>query len=196
MEPSIRFSNVSLFFLSASSMSSSSLHTGSEPHVYIKSFSINSSSVSLLALEFLQYPYLETLHTPPFLSYPQSLPWYSLIGSAVNPVKSCTTCGQFSPAGIYCSGFDGFFYNNYGIIKVYTYVNFMQLWFNTVYLGAPGWLSELSVQLQLRSWSCGLWVRARVRLCADSSEPGACFGFCVYLSLCPSPVRAPSLCQK
>ena len=24
-------------------------------------------------------------------------------------------------------------------------------------------------------------------LCADSSEPGACLGFCVSLSLCPSP---------
>ena len=32
-----------------------------------------------------------------------------------------------------------------------------------------------------------------VRLCADSSEPGACFRFCVSLSLCPSPVHALSL---
>ena len=32
-----------------------------------------------------------------------------------------------------------------------------------------------------------------VGLCADSSEPGACcFGFCVSLSLCPSPVHALS----
>ena len=30
----------------------------------------------------------------------------------------------------------------------------------------------------------------RVGLCADSSEPGACFGFCVSLSLCPSPAHA------
>ena len=29
--------------------------------------------------------------------------------------------------------------------------------------------------------------------CADSSEPGACFGFCVSLSLCLSPARALSL---
>ena len=35
-----------------------------------------------------------------------------------------------------------------------------------------------------------------IRLCADSSEPGACFRFCVSLSLCPSPTRAPSLSQK
>ena len=33
----------------------------------------------------------------------------------------------------------------------------------------------------------------RVGLGADSSEPGACFGFCVSLSLCPSPVHALSL---
>ena len=33
----------------------------------------------------------------------------------------------------------------------------------------------------------------RVGLCADSSEPGACFRFCVSLSLCPSPVHALSL---
>ena len=32
-----------------------------------------------------------------------------------------------------------------------------------------------------------------VRLCADSSEPGACFGFCVSLSLCLSPTHALSL---
>ena len=32
-----------------------------------------------------------------------------------------------------------------------------------------------------------------VGLCADSSEPGACFRFCVSLSLCPSPVHALSL---
>ena len=32
-----------------------------------------------------------------------------------------------------------------------------------------------------------------VGLCADSSEPGACFGFCVSLSLCPSPAHALSL---
>ena len=33
----------------------------------------------------------------------------------------------------------------------------------------------------------------RVGPCADSSEPGACFGFCVFLSLCPSPTCAVSL---
>ena len=33
----------------------------------------------------------------------------------------------------------------------------------------------------------------RVRLCAGSLEPGACFGFCVSLSLCPAPAHALSL---
>ena len=33
----------------------------------------------------------------------------------------------------------------------------------------------------------------RVRLCADSPEPGACFRFCVSLSLCPSPACILSL---
>ena len=32
-----------------------------------------------------------------------------------------------------------------------------------------------------------------VGLCADRSQPGACFGFCASLSLCPSPARALSL---
>ena len=32
-----------------------------------------------------------------------------------------------------------------------------------------------------------------VGLCADSSEPGTCFGFSVSLSLCPSATHALSL---
>ena len=32
-----------------------------------------------------------------------------------------------------------------------------------------------------------------VQLCANSSEPGAFFGFCVSLSLCPSLASFPSL---
>ena len=38
--------------------------------------------------------------------------------------------------------------------------------------------------------------QSRIRLCADSLEPGACFGFCVSLSLCLSPARALSLKNK
>ena len=36
----------------------------------------------------------------------------------------------------------------------------------------------------------------RVGLCAVSSEPGACFIFCVSLSLCPSPTHALSLSKN
>ena len=38
---------------------------------------------------------------------------------------------------------------------------------------------------------CGF--EPRVGLCADGSEPGACFRFCVSLSLCPSSARTLSL---
>ena len=34
---------------------------------------------------------------------------------------------------------------------------------------------------------------SRIWLCAESSEPGACFRFCVSLSLCPSSTCALSL---
>ena len=49
-----------------------------------------------------------------------------------------------------------------------------------------------------RSRSRGPGVRAPrqalgVRLWADGSEPGACFRFCVSLSLCPSPTHSLSL---
>ena len=58
--------------------------------------------------------------------------------------------------------------------------------------GAPRWLSQLSVDfgsghdLSVSGFECRIW------LCADSSEPGACMGFCVSLSL-PFPARAISL---
>ena len=62
-------------------------------------------------------------------------------------------------------------------------------------------------------WSIGAWVaqsvecltsarghdltvpefQPRVGLCADSSEPGACFGFYVSLSVCPSPACSLAL---
>ena len=53
-------------------------------------------------------------------------------------------------------------------------------------LGAPGWLSQLSSghSLAVREFE------ARDGLCADSSEPGACFGFCVCLSLSAPPLLA------
>ena len=38
--------------------------------------------------------------------------------------------------------------------------------------------------------------KPRVRLCADSSEPEASFGFCVYLSLFAPPLLILCLSQK
>ena len=60
-------------------------------------------------------------------------------------------------------------------------------------LGAPGWRSRLSVRLQPGHDLAVREFEPRVRLWADGSEPGACFRFCVSLSLCPSPVHALSL---
>ena len=60
-------------------------------------------------------------------------------------------------------------------------------------IGVPGWLSQLSVWLWLRSWSQYSWVQAphQARCC----QCRACFGSSVPLSLCPSLPRAlaPSL---
>ena len=49
--------------------------------------------------------------------------------------------------------------------------------------GAPGWLSQLSVRLQPGHDPLVREFEPRVRLWADSSEPGVSFGFCVSLSL-------------
>ena len=65
--------------------------------------------------------------------------------------------------------------------------------FKIVFLGAPGWCSRLSVRLQPGHDLAVREFEPRVRLRADGSEPGACFRFCVSLSLCPSPVHALSL---
>ena len=60
--------------------------------------------------------------------------------------------------------------------------------------GAPGWLRRLSLghDLVVRGFE------AHVGVCADSSEPGACFGFCVSFStsLCPCPSHALFLSLK
>ena len=64
---------------------------------------------------------------------------------------------------------------------------------NDALVGAPGWLSRLSVDfgsghdLMVREFEpC-------IGLCAVSSEPGTCFRFCVSLCLCPSPTCTLSL---
>ena len=59
--------------------------------------------------------------------------------------------------------------------------------------GAPGWRSRLSVRLRPGHDLAVGEFEPRVRLWADGSEPGACFRFCVSLSLCPSPVHVLSL---
>ena len=56
--------------------------------------------------------------------------------------------------------------------------------------GAVGWASDFGSGHDLAVHR----FEPRVGLCAaDSSGPGTCFGFCVSLSLCPSPTHAPSL---
>ena len=59
--------------------------------------------------------------------------------------------------------------------------------------GVPGWRSQLSVRLQPGHDLVVREFEPHVGLWADGSEPGACFQFCVSLSLCPSPVHALSL---
>ena len=47
--------------------------------------------------------------------------------------------------------------------------------------GSIGWASDFSSGHDLTA----RYFERRVRLCADSSEPGACFGFCLHLSAPP-----------
>ena len=58
--------------------------------------------------------------------------------------------------------------------------------------GSVGWASDFGLGHDLTACQ----FEPRVGLCADSSQPGACFGFCVSLSLCPSPAHALSLSQE
>ena len=59
--------------------------------------------------------------------------------------------------------------------------------------GAPGWLSWLSIRLGLSHDLAVPEFEPQGKLCANSSEPGACFGFCISLSLCSSPTCSLSL---
>ena len=60
--------------------------------------------------------------------------------------------------------------------------------------GAPGWLSWLSVDFSSCHDLAVHEFKSCNGLCADSSGPGACFGFCVFLSV-PLPCsRSVSLC--
>ena len=51
------------------------------------------------------------------------------------------------------------------------------------YRGAPEWLGQLGVRLHSGHDLTAHEFEPHIGLCADSSEPGACFGFCVSLSL-------------
>ena len=55
--------------------------------------------------------------------------------------------------------------------------------------GSVSWVSDFSSGRDLAVDE----FEPHVGLCADGSEPGACLGFCVSLSLCPSPTHARSL---
>ena len=68
-------------------------------------------------------------------------------------------------------------------------------YFKSILLGAPGWLSRLSADFSSGHDLAVCEFEPRIGLWADGSEPGACFRFCVSLSLCPSPTHAlsPSL---
>ena len=72
------------------------------------------------------------------------------------------------------------------------------VFFLSSFIGAPGWRSRLSVWLQPGHDLAVREFEPRVGLWADGSEPGACFRFCVSLSLCPCPTHtlSLSLCQK
>ena len=60
--------------------------------------------------------------------------------------------------------------------------------------GVPGWLSRLSVWLQLRSWSHGPWVWAPHRALCWQCRAWSLFQIlCLPLSLWPSPTHALSL---
>ena len=60
-----------------------------------------------------------------------------------------------------------------------------------LWLGAPGWLSQLSIWLQLRSWSQGSWVCWALH---TQSQCRTCFGTSVSLSLSLS-LPLPHLCS-
>ena len=48
-----------------------------------------------------------------------------MIGSVMGLVKSCTTFGQFSTAGNYCLGLDGFFFFNNGTFSDVIFLDFL-----------------------------------------------------------------------
>ena len=58
----------------------------------------------------------------------------------------------------------------------------------------PGWLSQLSIRLQLRSWTHGSWVQGPCRALCWQLRPWSLLQIlCLPLSLCPSPAHTLSL---
>ena len=85
------------------------------------------------------------------------------------------------------------FYSNMGSFSASGILKAEQVHFIVLFSGAPGWRSRLSGRLQPGHDLAVREFEPRVGLWADGSEPGACFRFCVSLSICPSPVHALSL---
>ena len=62
---------------------------------------------------------------------------------------------------------------------------------------STSWATQKPLNCYFKNHSGGAWVaqvmisqfKPRMELCADSSEPEACFRFCVSLSLWPSPIH-------
>ena len=78
-------------------------------------------------------------------------------------------------------------------MEYYSSIKRTEHFFLSFHLGAPGWRSRLSVRLQPGHDLAVREFEPRVGLWAGGSEPGACFRFCVSLSLCPTPAHALSL---
>ena len=79
------------------------------------------------------------------------------------------------------------------LFNFHLYKTLVMFRLKNTFWGAPVWLSRLSLRLWLRSWSCGFVSSSpSIELCANSSEPGACFRFCVSRSLCSFPTHTLS----
>ena len=115
-----------------------------------------------------------------------------VLGAGTNDSGKCV-CARVSVRGYLCQGFERVDAVRVSVgAGVRACLGFARA-FKTVTLGAPGWRSRLSVRLQPGHDLAVREFEPRVGLWADHSEPGACFRFCVSLSLCPSPVHALSL---
>ena len=105
----------------------------------------------------------------------QSLMWGSILWtmrSWSEPKSRVGTLNRLSHPGAPPYDFLSFFPVAYFIVRLH-------------YIGAPGWLSWLSIRLWLESWSRGLWVWAPHWACCCQHR--AHFRSSVPFSHCPSP---------